>query len=119
MGLNPHCETIHKISEETSEINPAISFLLKKNISVYGPIAADTFFLDKNIKKYDVVVGMYHDQVLPPIKTIYKFKAINITLGLPFLKITPDHGPNQKMIGKNISDPSSIFYALNFLNKFK
>ena len=62
---------------------------------------------------------MYHDQVLGPIKTLYNFEAINITLGLPFLKITPDHGPNHDMIGKNKSDPSSIFYALNFLNKIQ
>ena len=60
---------------------------------------------------------MYHDQVLTPIKTLFEFKAINITIGLPFIKVTPDHGPNQEMIGKNISDPSSIIYALNFLNK--
>ena len=59
---------------------------------------------------------MYHDQVLTPIKTLFKFKAINITIGLPFIKVTPDHGPNQEMLGKNISDPSSIIYALNFLN---
>ncbi len=118
LGLNPHCETTDKISEETKEINPAIKYLVKKKVKVSGPIAADTFFLAKNIKKFDVVIGMYHDQVLPPIKTIYKFDAINITLGLPFTKITPDHGPNQEMMGKNKSDPSSIFYALNFLNKF-
>ena len=62
---------------------------------------------------------MYHDQVLTPAKTLFEFNAINITLGLPFLKITPDHGPNYSMIGKNISDPSSIFYALNFINKIK
>ena len=60
---------------------------------------------------------MYHDQVLTPIKTLFKFKAINVTVGLPFIKVTPDHGPNQEMIGKNISDPSSIIYALKFLNK--
>ncbi len=60
---------------------------------------------------------MYHDQVLTPIKTLFKFKAINITIGLPFIKVTPDHGPNQEMLGKNISDPSSIIYALSFLNK--
>ena len=62
------------------------------------------------------MVGMYHDQVLTPAKTLFEFNAINITLGLPFLKITPDHGPNYSMIGKNKSNPSSIFYALNFIN---
>ena len=62
---------------------------------------------------------MYHDQVLTPAKTLFKFNAINITLGLPFLKITPDHGPNFEMIGKNKSDPGSIFYAFDFLNKIR
>ena len=119
LGLNPHCESIDKFSEEKSEIKPAIKYLTKKNIKVEGPISADTFFLAKNIRKYDVVVGMYHDQVLAPVKTLFKFEAINITIGLPFIKITPDHGPNFEMIGKNKSDASSIFYALNFLNKFK
>ena len=117
LGLNPHCETTDKISEEKNEIIPAINFLKNKKIKIYGPFSADTFFLKKNIKKFDVVVGMYHDQVLTPIKTLFEFKAINITIGLPFIKVTPDHGPNQEMIGKNISDPSSIIYALNFLNK--
>ena len=60
---------------------------------------------------------MYHDQVLTPIKTLFKFKAINVTVGLPFVKVTPDHGPNQEMLGKNTSDPSSIIYAFKFLNK--
>ena len=62
---------------------------------------------------------MYHDQVLTPIKTIYNFEAINITIGLPFLRISPDHGSNTDMIGKNISDPSSFFYAMKFANKLK
>ena len=77
------------------------------------------FFMKKNIKTFDVVIGMYHDQVLTPAKTLYKFDAINITIGLPFIKITPDHGPNFNMIGKNKSDPSSIFNAFDFLNKIK
>ena len=62
---------------------------------------------------------MYHDQVLTPIKTIYKFDAINLTLGLPFIRISPDHGPNSKMLGKNISDPSSVFCAMKFLKKIQ
>ena len=91
----------------------------KIKIKIDGPIPADTFFIKKNMEKFDVALGMYHDQVLAPIKTVFEFKAINITLGLPFLKITPDHGPNYKMLGKNQSDPSSIFYAFDFLNKIK
>ena len=119
LGLNPHCETIDKISEEKKIIIPAINLLKKINLNIEGPYSADTFFLKKNIIKYDVVVGMYHDQVLTPLKTLYNFKAINITLGLPFLRISPDHGPNIGMLGKNKSDPSSIFYAMRFVNKIK
>ena len=62
---------------------------------------------------------MYHDQVLTPIKTLFKFNAINLTIGLPFLRISPDHGPNSKMLGKNLTDPSSFFYAMNFANKIR
>ena len=51
---------------------------------------------------------MYHDQVLTPIKTLFEYDAINITMGLPFIRITPDHGPNEKMVGKNISNPKSL-----------
>ena len=71
----------------------------------------------KNIDYYDVVVGMYHDQVLTPLKTLYNFNAINITIGLPFIRVSPDHGPNLSMYGKNKSDPSSIFCAMDFFNK--
>ena len=60
---------------------------------------------------------MYHDQVLTPIKTLYEFDAINITMGLPFLRITPDHGPNEQMVGKKKSNPKSIISALNFLDR--
>ena len=119
LGLNPHCETIDKVSEEKSIIIPAINFLKKINLNADGPFPADTFFLKKNINKYDVVVGMYHDQVLTPLKTLYNFNAINITLGLPFIRISPDHGPNNKMLGKNKSDPSSIFCAMRFINKIR
>ena len=60
---------------------------------------------------------MYHDQVLVPIKTLYNFNAINLTIGLPFVRISPDHGPNEAMIGKNISDMSSFSYAMKFIDK--
>ena len=62
---------------------------------------------------------MYHDQVLAPIKALYNFNAINITLGLPFLRVSPDHGPNYNMIGKNKSDPQSLIDAIKFLDKIK
>ena len=119
LGLNPHCETVSNFSEEDKIIIPSIRKLRKDGIKVDGPFSADTFFIENNIKYYNVVVGMYHDQVLTPIKTLYKFDAINITIGLPFLRISPDHGPNYKMLGKNLSDPSSFMYAMKFVDKLK
>ena len=116
-GLNPHCENFFKKSEEKKIIEPAIKILKKRKINIFGPYPADTIFLKQNMKKFNVIIGMYHDQVLTPIKTLYGFNAINITLGLPFLRISPDHGPNTQMMGKKKSDPQSLIYALKFLNK--
>ena len=90
---------------------------LKNKYNVSGPYSADTIFLKKNRKKFDVIIGMYHDQVLTPLKTIYEYDAINITLGLPFIRISPDHGPNEKMLGKNKSNPTSLLKAIKFLDK--
>ena len=116
-GLNPHCESNYKTSEEERIIKPAIKYLRRKKINLFGPFPADTIFLKEVSKKYDVVVGMYHDQVLTPLKTLFGFDAINITLGLPFIRISPDHGPNEKMIGKNRSNPQSLVQAIKFLDK--
>jgi 4-hydroxy-L-threonine phosphate dehydrogenase PdxA len=60
---------------------------------------------------------MYHDQVLTPAKALFGFNAINVTLGLPFLRISPDHGPNTMMLGKNLSNPTSLIQAIKFLDK--
>ena len=117
LGLNPHCESIHKFNEDEKILKPAIKNLFNQGYKTYGPFSADTFFLKDNRKKFDVVIGMYHDQVLTPFKTIFEYNAINITLGLPFIRVSPDHGPNEKMIGKNISNPQSLIEAINFLDK--
>ena len=116
-GLNPHCETTDKFSEDEKIIKPAVKKLKSKGIKILGPYAADTIFLKNNLNRFDVIFGMYHDQVLTPIKTLYGFNAINITLGLPFLRVTPDHGTNNLMIGKNISSPISLIEAINFAKK--
>ena len=117
VGLNPHCESILKINEDEKIIKPIINNLKKKNINVNGPFSADTIFLKQNRKKFNVIVGMYHDQVLAPMKTLFEYDAINITMGLPFLRVSPDHGPNVEMINKNISNPISLIRALEFLDK--
>ena len=116
-GLNPHCESNLKFNEENTVIKPAINFLSKKKYKISGPYPADTIFMKKNMKKFDVIIGMYHDQVLTPIKTIYEFDAINITLGLPFLRVSPDHGPNLSMFGKNKSNTTSLIRSIEFLTK--
>ena len=117
-GLNPHCETFAGKNIEKAEILPAIKILKKKKIKVLGPFSADTIFLKKKRKEFDVVVGMYHDQVLTPMKTIFGFDAINITIGLPFVRITPDHGPNYEMFKLNKSKPDSLIQAFSFLKKY-
>ena len=119
LGLNPHCESIEKLSEEKKIIKPAIKFLISKKINIKGPFSADTFFSKKNLSHYDIAVGMYHDQVLTPMKTIFNFNAINLTLGLPFLRVSPDHGTNKEMIGKNKSNAQSLISSINFFKKIK
>jgi 4-hydroxythreonine-4-phosphate dehydrogenase len=116
LGLNPHCESIHKFNEDEKIIQPSIKYL-KKKYNVSGPYPADTIFLKNNRKNFDVIVGMYHDQVLTPIKTLYEYDAINITLGLPFIRISPDHGPNETMMGRNLSNPLSLLRAIKFLDR--
>ncbi len=116
VGLNPHCESVLKFNEDNKIVLPAIK-TLKSKINVKGPFSSDTIFLRNKRKEFDVIVGMYHDQVLTPIKTIFEYEAINITIGLPFLRVTPDHGPNEKMVGKNISNPISLIRSLEFLDK--
>ena len=117
LGLNPHCESVLQINEDQKTIKPLVNNMKKKGFKISGPFSADTAFLKNNRKKFDVIIGMYHDQVLTPIKTLFEYDAINITLGLPFLRISPDHGPNEKMMGKNLSNPLSLIQAIKFLDK--
>ena len=91
-GLNPHCYSYEKNSEEEKFIKPAIKKLKKQKINVSGPFSIDSFFSKKNIDRFDVIIGMYHDQVLTPLKTIKGLNAINVTLGLPFYRVSPEHG---------------------------
>tara|TARA_B100000131_G_C17995323_1_gene564264 strand:+ start:64 stop:1029 length:966 start_codon:yes stop_codon:yes gene_type:complete len=117
LGLNPHCESILNKNEDERIIKPLIIKMKKDNFKIKGPISADTIFLKNNRNNFDVIIGMYHDQVLTPIKTLFEYDAINITLGLPFLRVSPDHGPNEKMMGKNLSNPLSLIQAIKFLDK--
>ena len=117
LGLNPHNAEMEKNSEEKKIIIPSILSLKKRGINLIGPLVSDTLFIE-DFKKYDVIVGMYHDQVLTPFKTIFKFDAINITLGLKYLRVSPDHGVAKKLIFKNKANPKSLIECINFINKF-
>ncbi|MBD1109127.1 4-hydroxythreonine-4-phosphate dehydrogenase PdxA [Pelagibacterales bacterium SAG-MED50] len=115
-GLNPHCESIDDFNEDKKIILPTIKNLKKLKYDIEGPFAADTIFLKKNRKRFDLIIGMYHDQVLTPIKTLFEYDAINITIGLPFIRVSPDHGPNETMLGKNKSNYLSLHNSIKFLD---
>ena len=115
LGLNPHNAELNSNSEEVRIINPAILKLKKKGFYVEGPLSADTLFIN-NYKKYDVIVGMYHDQVLTPFKSLFQFDAINITLGLDYLRVSPDHGPAKDRINKNTANHLSLLSCVKFIN---
>ena len=117
LGFNPHNYSPSQNSEEKKYINNAVKFLKKNKIKVLGPIPADTSFVIAKKYKFDVIVGMYHDQVLTPFKAIYKYDAINVTLGLPFIRVSPDHGIAKNITGKGIANPNSLIESIKFFNK--
>ena len=117
LGLNPH-NSEHRINSiENKIIAPAILKLRHAGINIKGPFPADTIFSNQNKINFNVIVGMYHDQVLAPFKAIYGYDAINITLGLKYIRISPDHGIAQDIIGLNKANPQSLISAVNFFNK--
>ena len=117
LGLNPHNSELSSQSEEKLIIIPALSKLKNKGINIYGPLVSDTIFIN-NYRDFDVIVGMYHDQVLIPFKTLFHFNAINITLGLNYIRVSPDHGTAVDLIGKKKANPTSLLDCLKFINKF-
>lgn len=118
LGLNPHNSEFKKNSEEFRIIKPSINYLKKKGIKISGPFSADTIFI-KEYKNYDVIVGMYHDQVLGPFKSLFKFNGINITLGLKYFRSSPDHGVATNLIKKFKADPSSLLECVHYFNSIK
>ncbi len=115
LGLNPHNAELRKGSEEKKIIVPSINILKKFGIIIQGPLVSDTLFIEK-YKNFDVIVGMYHDQVLSPFKTLYKFNAINLTLGLKYIRVSPDHGVAFDRILKRNSNPESLLNCIKFIN---
>ena len=117
IGLNPHNGEFKKDSEEIKIILPAIRKLKNLGIKIEGPISPDTAFLNFHKKDFNILVGMYHDQVLSPFKALFNFNAINITLGLPFLRISPDHGTGIDIIKKKLANPLSLIESIKFFEK--
>ena len=115
LGLNPHNFEFKKNSEEFKIIKPAIN-ILKKKYRINGPFSSDTIFLKDNLKKFDVIVGMYHDQVLTPFKALFGFDAVNITLGLPYIRMSPDHGVAEDRRKLNMSNPKSLNRCIEIIS---
>jgi len=119
LGLNPHNYSSMKKIDESKIILSAIRTIKKSKIKVMGPISPDTSFMLFKKYKLDVIIGMYHDQVLTPFKTLFKYDAINITLGLPCIRVTPDHGVAENIMGKKIANPKSLIECIKFFNHIK
>ncbi len=116
LGLNPHNSELKSGSEEKKIIIPAINKLIQLGVLIRGPFVSDTMFIN-DYKKYNIIIGMYHDQVLTPFKTLYKFDAINLTLGLKYVRVSPDHGVAFDKILLKKSNPESLFKCIQYINK--
>ena len=113
-GLNPHAGEGGALgSEEDQIIAPAVSALTEVGIDAFGPVAPDTLFTSQARNGYDAALCMYHDQALIPIKTVAFETAVNITLGLPFVRTSPDHGTAFDIAGTGKADETSLVAALN------
>lgn len=113
-GLNPHAgEDGHLGREEIEIINPAIELLRNEGMDIVGPLAADTLFQDKYLDNADAVLAMYHDQGLPVLKHKGFGNSVNITLGLPFIRTSVDHGTALDLAGTGIADSGSMIVAIN------
>jgi 4-hydroxythreonine-4-phosphate dehydrogenase len=112
-GLNPHAGEGGKMGdEEQTTVGPAVLAMQRKNIDAVGPFSADTLFYQALRGDYDAVVAMYHDQGLCPLKLIGFETGVNWTLGLPFIRTSPDHGTAYNIAGRGIADPSSMISAI-------
>ena len=119
LGLNPHNYYSTNESDVKKKIDRSIKILKKQKINIRGPISSDTSFMIVKKYKFDVIIGMYHDQVLTPFKALYNFSAINITLGLPYIRISPDHGVGIDIMGKKIANADSLIESIKFFNRIK
>jgi 4-hydroxythreonine-4-phosphate dehydrogenase len=117
-GLNPHAgENGTMGGEEKSIIIPAIEKLRTNGLNVTGPMPADTAFHPEARSQYDAILCMYHDQALIPAKTIDFYGGVNVTLGLPFIRTSPDHGTALDLAGKGMANPASLIAAINLASQ--
>jgi len=112
-GLNPHAGEDGAMGDEEQRIIvPAIAALRLEGLDVTDPLPPDTMFTPQARETYDVAIGMYHDQVLIPLKTLDRDNGVNVTLGLPIIRTSPDHGTAFDIAGRDVADPSSLIAAL-------
>ena len=112
-GLNPHAGEEGSLgTEDLTIVAPAVEILRGEGIQIRGPLPADTMFHDAARKTYDCAICMYHDQALIPVKTLAFDDAVNVTLGLPFIRTSPDHGTAFDIAGTGRANPSSLVAAL-------
>ena len=112
LGLNPHAGDGGYLGKEDQEIiAPAIEYLKTKGLNLIGPVSADTAFVEKNSEKIDAYLAMYHDQGLPVLKTAGFGNSVNVTLGLPFIRTSVDHGTAYDMAGRKDVDENSLLEA--------
>ncbi len=112
-GLNPHAGEDGSLgTEDRTIVAPAVEILRREGIEIRGPLPADTMFHDAARKTYDCAICMYHDQALIPVKTLAFDDAVNVTLGLPFIRTSPDHGTAFDIAGTGKANPSSLIAAL-------
>jgi 4-hydroxythreonine-4-phosphate dehydrogenase len=117
-GLNPHAGEDGTMGrEEITIIQPAIDQLRAEGIAVSGPWAADSLFTADARATYDVALGMYHDQALIPLKTLDMHHGVNVTLGLPIIRTSPDHGTAFGIAGRGIADPTSLIAAIDLASE--
>lgn len=112
-GLNPHAGENGKMGHEDADIiAPVIAKLAAEGMTIWGPLPADTMFHTRAREGYDVAIGMYHDQALVPIKTLDFDGGVNVTLGLPFIRTSPDHGTAFDIAGRGVARADSLIAAL-------
>ena len=117
-GLNPHAGESGSMGREEIElVRPVLDALRAEGLDIAGPLPADTMFTAAARARYDAAIAMYHDQALIPIKTLAFDEGVNVTLGLPFIRTSPDHGTAFDIAGTGLASPTSLIAALDLAGR--